>query len=77
MTLDPNPKVPPAAAPAGTALPEGIAAALLLEQVALVTLKDPSITLDEREILEKAVRVARSIQKRFPHPEPGAQEPGK
>ena len=48
------------------ALPEGIAAAMLLERTALVALKDPSLTIQEREILEKAVRVTRSIQKRLP-----------
>ena len=53
--------------PAVTALPEGIAAAMLLERAALVALRDPCLTLQERDVLERAVRVARSIQKRLPH----------
>jgi len=47
-------------------LPDTIAAALALEEIALVALRDPGLTAEEREILEKAVGFARSRQKRLP-----------
>ena len=47
----------------------GVAAALALEEVALVALRDPSLTPEERETLEKAVQFARGRQKHRPHPE--------
>jgi len=46
-----------------------LTAALALEQVVIVALRDPSLTPEEREILEEAVRVARVMQKRFSPPE--------
>lgn len=57
--------------PAKPELPDGIAAALALEQVALVALRDPSLTPEERDTLEKAVLFARGRQKRVPNPEVG------
>jgi len=52
-------------------LPDGVDAAIALEQVALVALRDPSLTPEERDILERAVQFARSRQKRLPRPEVG------
>ena len=57
--------------PANPPLPDGADAAIALEQVALVALRDPSLTPEERDILEKAVQFARSRQKRLPRPEVG------
>jgi len=57
--------------PAKPMLPDGVDAAIALEEVALVALRDPSLTPEEREILEKAVQFARSRQKRVPNPEVG------
>jgi len=57
--------------PAKPELPNGVAAALALEQVALVALRDSNLTPEERDVLEKAVGFARSRQKRLPHPEVG------
>ena len=50
-------------------LPDVVDAAIALEQVALVALRDPNLTPEERDILEKAVGFARSRQKRLPPPE--------
>jgi hypothetical protein len=47
-------------------LPDGVDAAIALEEVALVALRAPSLTPGEREILEKAVQFARSRQKHLP-----------
>ena len=55
--------------PAKPTLPDGIDAAIALEQVALVALRDPGLTPEERDILEKAVQFARGRQKHRPHPE--------
>ena len=55
--------------PVKATLPDVVDAAIALEQVALVALCDPSLTPEEREILEKAVGFARSRQKRLPPPE--------
>jgi hypothetical protein len=58
--------------PAKPTLPDVVEAAIALEQVALVALRDPNLTPEEREILEKAVGFARSRQKRMPHPQVGS-----
>jgi hypothetical protein len=57
--------------PAKPMLPDVVDAALALEQVALVALRDPSLTAEERDILERAVGFARGRQKRLPRPEVG------
>jgi len=57
--------------PANPMLPDSVDAVLPLEQVALVALRDPSLTPEERDILEKAVGFARGCQKRLPRPEVG------
>ena len=55
--------------PAKPTLPDVVDAAIALEQVALVALREPNLTPEEREILEKAVGFARGRQKRLPPPE--------
>lgn len=48
--------------------PDGVAAAMTLEEAVLVALRVPSLTPEERDTLEKAVRIARSLQKCLRHP---------
>ena len=57
--------------PAKPMHPDGIDATIALEEVALVALRDPNLTPEERVVLEKAVGSARSRQKRLPRPEVG------
>jgi len=66
MTPDPEKQIQPEVAAAKAVLPDAITAALALEEIALVALRDPGLTAEEREILEKAVGFARSRQKRLP-----------
>ena len=66
MSPDPEKKIQPQVPAAKVLLPDAIAAAVALEEIAIVALRDPSLTAEERDILEKAVRVAHSRQKRVP-----------
>jgi len=65
MSFDPEKKIQPQVPAAKTMLPDTFAAALALEEVALVALRDSGLTAEERDVLEKAVGVARSILKRM------------
>ena len=51
------------------ALPEGVTPAMVLEEMALVVLREAKVTDEDREPLEKAVRVARSLKKLSSPPE--------
>lgn len=75
MSLDPEKKIRPQVPAAKVLLPDAIAAALALEEIALVALRDPGLTAEERDILEKAVGFARSRKKRLPPSEAEPQEP--
>ena len=44
-------------------LPQGITPAMVLEEMALVILREEKLDLEDRDILEKVVRVARAIKK--------------
>ena len=65
MSKDSEKNLQPEAPAAKAMLPDAIAAALALEEVVIVALRDPSLTPGERDILEKAVGIARSRQKRL------------
>jgi hypothetical protein len=45
------------------ALPEGLTPATVLEEMALVILREEKLNFEDRDILEKVVRVARAIKK--------------
>lgn len=49
-------------------LPEGVTPAVVLEEISLVLLWDRNLPLEYRDTLEKAVKIARSLQKRTPDP---------
>jgi len=68
MTPDPEKEIQPQVPAAKPMLSDAIAAALALEEVALVALRGPSLTPGERNILEKAVQDARTQLKRMPKP---------
>jgi len=72
MRSDTEKKIRPLAPAVNPDLPDAIAAAMALEEIALVALRDPSLTTEERDILEKAVGFARSRKKRLP---PSEAEP--
>jgi hypothetical protein len=44
-------------------LPQGVTPAMVLEEMALVILREEGLTLEDRDILEKAIRVARTLKK--------------
>ena len=66
MNPDPEMNFRPSVHPPKAEPADGVAGAVALENIALAVLRDPSLTPEERDILEKAVRVARSRQKRVP-----------
>jgi hypothetical protein len=51
------------------ALPEGVTPATVLEEMALVVLREAKLIDEDRETLEKTVRVARSLKKLSSPPE--------
>ena len=50
-------------------LPEGGSPLMVLEEMALIILRDLKLTPQDRETLERTVRIARSLRKPPTHPE--------
>ena len=66
MTPDSGDKIQPKVLAARSEPPDSVAAALALEELALLIHGDPCLTTEERYILEKTIGSLHSRQKRLP-----------